>query len=59
VNDCLGENRPVQRVTAYLKTLGITELRKSKRDNHRGFTWRCKGVVNDAVPMNRLLEPGE
>jgi hypothetical protein len=40
-NEALNENRPTQRATSYLETLGITELRYSRRgDRGRGWTWR-------------------
>jgi len=39
VNDATGEKRPVNKSSAYLKTLGIQELRKSDRGHGRGWIW--------------------
>jgi hypothetical protein len=39
VADATGEKRPVNRASAYLKTLGIKELRKTDRCTDRGWTW--------------------
>jgi hypothetical protein len=44
VERATGERRPVNKASAYLKTLGITELRKSDRAEARGWIWRGKGA---------------
>jgi hypothetical protein len=39
VNLATNEKRPTAKVTAYVQTLGIRELRKSKHDGCRGWVW--------------------
>jgi hypothetical protein len=48
-----GEKRPTNKASAFLKTLGIGELRKSAKDGARGWTWSglsANGAA--AVPLN-------
>ncbi len=53
LKDATGEARPPNKASAYLKTLGITELRKSDRSDARGWVWSGRqstpGVA--AVPI--------
>lgn len=44
VNDATGEKRPTNKVSAYLKTLAIPELRKSDRGGGRGWVWTGPGA---------------
>jgi hypothetical protein len=39
VNEALQETRPVNKVSAFVKTLGIVELRKCNRSDSRGWIW--------------------
>jgi hypothetical protein len=58
VNEATGERRPTNKASAYLGTLSITELRKSKQgdDGVRGWCWRGKESPPGA-PMAELLPP--
>jgi hypothetical protein len=47
VERATGERRPVNKASAYLKTLGITELRKSDRAKFRGFVWHGEKAAID------------
>jgi hypothetical protein len=53
VNEALGEKRPINKASAYLKTLGIKELRKSDRSDARGWMWcGSQSKSAKAVPLN-------
>jgi hypothetical protein len=57
-NQALNEDRPTQRATSYLETLGIAELRHSRRgDRGRGWTWR--GRLSTAGGRVRDLNPAD
>jgi hypothetical protein len=55
LNEATGEDRPTQRATAYLLTLSIKELRKSKRSDMGGRGWIWTGHESEsgqpAVPL--------
>jgi len=42
INEALNEQLPVNRASSFVKTLGISELRKSDRGAARGWIWRGK-----------------
>jgi hypothetical protein len=59
-NSAMGDNRPVNKATAYLRTLGIPELRESRRGSGRGWVWRGQNASADAptVTINQDGWPG-
>ncbi len=56
VNAATGEKRPTNKASAYLRTLTIPELRKSKRDG-RGFAWRGRNSPDGAAMTPLHPEP--
>jgi hypothetical protein len=60
VNQAMGENRPVNKATAYLRTLHIPELRESRhgdgrgggRGRGRGWAWRGTKAPVDAIMLD-------
>jgi hypothetical protein len=58
VNEATGEKRPTNKATAFLGTLPIPELRKSKREGARGFRWTGSKADAHAVaiPLRSAIE---
>jgi hypothetical protein len=50
VNLAIGEKRFGNKATAYLKTLGVPELRESRRGRGRGWVWRGKEAARESPP---------
>jgi hypothetical protein len=53
VAEATGERMPVTRVSPYLKTLSIAELRKSDRQGQRGWEWNGADAPPD-LPATKL-----
>jgi hypothetical protein len=52
------EKRPTNRATVYLKSLGITELRKSDREGQRGWVWTGrKTQMEAAIKFRPAIRP--
>ena len=52
VNLATNDRRPVNKATAYLRTLSIAELRESRRGSGRGWTW--SGGAADATTATEI-----